>query len=200
MQYFNQLKHRRRSSQIMKPPNPVLTAEDEAFLQQVTSQPEKAPSSPEITDPQSPGHSAESSQQPARTDAPQDIPLPSSPVEAFGKELGDQERKAHEKTETAETTPESAKQDQSTASEKKKKRWSAMFWLKNTDTEKVSKVLRESRFNLRWRRVYRHPDAYDPYREKLRARQAQHDPKAQPLHRPQHRRAKEKKHRQRRKI
>lgn len=153
MQYFNQFKHRRRSSQIMKTPNPVLTAEDEAFMQRVTSQSEKAPSSPEITDPQTPGHSAESSQQPAQTEAPQDIPLPSSPVEAFGKELGDQERKAHEKSETTETTPESAKQEQSTTSEKKKKRWSAMFWRKNTDTEKVSKFLRESRFILRWRRV-----------------------------------------------
>lgn len=139
MQYFNQIKNRRRSSQIVKPPNPVLTDEDEAFLQRVTSEPEQGPISPSQGDAQASKSAEEGSQQPALNEGAQNIPLPASPEE-FGKELGEEERKAREKAELTEAKSELANPDQDKAAEKKKKRWSVMFWKKNADTGKVRNV------------------------------------------------------------
>lgn len=143
MEYFNQIKNRRRSSQIVKPSNPVLSAEEEAYLRQLTAQPENTvqPSAQKDTPTQATEGSAESSQQPALSESSQEaqnVPLPTSPVEEFGKELGEEERKAHEKPENigkSESKP--PKTEASAAPEKKKKRWSTMFWKKNTDSDKV---------------------------------------------------------------
>lgn len=147
MQYFNQIKNRRRSSQIVKPPDPVLTAEDEAFLQRVTSQPEDKPSSAGLSDTRAAESPAGSPQHPVVNEDAQDalnIPLPASPAEEFGKELGEVERKEHEKGDNTETSLEPAASAKTAAQEKnKKKRWSAMFWKKNADTGKV----RNSRVN-----------------------------------------------------
>lgn len=125
---------------MVTPPDPVLTADDEAFLQRVTSQPEQGPSSGH-TDVSTAAPQCENSEQPVLKESAQDIPLPASPAEKFGMELGEEERKAREKSETAETSPEPAKQESNMTSEKKKKRWSSMFWKKTGDTEKVSKSL-----------------------------------------------------------
>lgn len=135
MEYFNQIKNRRRSSQILKSPNPVLTDEDEAFLQRVTSQPEQA-ISPGQDDSQAPRALDESPQQPIQSEDAQEIPLPTSPEE-FGKELGEEGRKARESGELTEAKAEPAKSEQDKAAEKKKKRWIAMFWKKNEDNGKV---------------------------------------------------------------
>ncbi|KAJ5174612.1 uncharacterized protein N7482_000489 [Penicillium canariense] len=135
MQYFNQIKHRRRSSQILKPPNPVLTAEDEAFLQQVTSDPENRRKSTAQNEPLASEGPTESSQQPVLGDGALDIPLPASPAEEFGKELGEEERKARERRDDMKTESAPAKL-QDTPAPEKKKRWSTIFRKKNSDTDK----------------------------------------------------------------
>ncbi|GLI72884.1 hypothetical protein PoHVEF18_001068 [Penicillium ochrochloron] len=135
MQYFNQIKHRRRSSLIPNPPKPVLTAEDEAFLQKVTSDPEHRPDSAVQNETQKLGGLPDSSQKPVVDDGALDVPLPSSPVEEFGKELGEEERKAREQPEDNRTKSEPAKPED-TAVPEKKKRWSSMFWKKAADAKK----------------------------------------------------------------
>lgn len=137
MEYFNQLKNRRRSSQILQAPKPVLTDEDEAFLQRVTSQSENAPSPAG----EAPVAAAETSkdnigQSPVKENA-QDI-APTSPGEAFGKELGEQGRRASQKSEEplSAKEPERTKSQGPVAPEKKKKnRWST-FWKKGADSKK----------------------------------------------------------------
>ncbi|KAJ6115594.1 hypothetical protein N7523_006011 [Penicillium sp. IBT 18751x] len=142
MEYFNQIKNRRRSSQIMTPSNPVLNAEEEAYLRQLTAEPENAPEPSGqkelpagVTEP-----TVEASQASVLNETSQEaqsVPLPTSPLEELGRELGEEERKAHKKSENIEKTQsENAKPDSAAAPEKKKKRWSAMFWKKNTDPEK----------------------------------------------------------------
>ncbi|OJJ44314.1 hypothetical protein ASPZODRAFT_135124 [Penicilliopsis zonata CBS 506.65] len=92
MQYINRIASKRRSSHA-NVPTPVLTAEDEAFLQQLTSQSqpgataEPATQDPEVTTPRV-GKDA----QIALMDGAQDIPLPASPAEELGKELGEEGR------------------------------------------------------------------------------------------------------------
>jgi L-lactate utilization protein LutC len=142
MEYFNQIKNRRRSSQIMTPSNPVLNAEEEAYLQQLTAQSENAPeASVQNEIPTEATKTNELSQQSALNETSleaQSVPLPTSPLEELGKELGEEERKAHEKSENIEKTESQPTKTESTAiPEKKKKRWSTMFWRKNTDSEKV---------------------------------------------------------------
>ncbi|KAJ5684054.1 uncharacterized protein N7477_000399 [Penicillium maclennaniae] len=150
MEYFNQIKNRRRSSQIMTPSNPVLNAEEEAYLRQLTAEPDNAPEPPgqkelltEATEP-----TVEASQASLLNETSQEaqsVPLPTSSLEELGRELGEEERKAHEKSENIEKTQlENAKPDSAAAPEKKKKRWSAMFWKKNTDPEKTSSTGNDS--------------------------------------------------------
>lgn len=145
MEYFNQFKNRRRSSQILQSPapahDPVLTADDEAFLQRVTSQPENAPNSAGEASTAAVEAPQGSHQQSPVKEHAQDIP-PSSPVEQFGKELGEQERRASQKSESSPTKePERPKSQEAAAPEKKKKRWSAVFWKKNGDSKKVGLCL-----------------------------------------------------------
>lgn len=137
MQYFNQIKNRRRSSQTVTPPKPVLTPEDEAFLQKVTSVPEHRPSTAGQNESEGP---TESSQKADVEDVALDIPLPASPVEEFGKELGEEDRKAREQPENIRTKSEPTK-PQDAAVPEKKKRWSTMFWKKPTDTKKVCSIM-----------------------------------------------------------
>ncbi|KAJ5692877.1 hypothetical protein N7462_002300 [Penicillium macrosclerotiorum] len=139
MQYFNQIKNRRRSSQILKPPNPVLTAEDEAFLQQVTSQPEQRPPSDSQASLQNQGALAGSSQRPILEDGPQNVPLPASPAEEFGKKLGEEERKTRDQAENVRTQSEPT-QPQDAPGPEKKKRWSGMFWKKGPDLKKEKEI------------------------------------------------------------
>lgn len=140
MQYFNHIKNRRRSSQILNPPKPVLTPEDEAFLQQVTSDPEHRPGSAAQNETQTLEGLGESSHKPVVDDGALDVPLPSSPVEEFGKELGEEERKAREQPEHIRTKSEPAKSEDTPAREKKK-RWSTMLWKKATDAKKVISLI-----------------------------------------------------------
>lgn len=135
MQYLNQIKNLRRSSQMTSAPKPVLSPEDEAYLREVTAQPESVPIATQQNE-QIPAESpAGASLQPAISVQAENIPLPTSPGEDLAKELGEegrQVRKNSQPTLTRSDTPKSevAKPQQ------KKKRWSAMFWKKNT--EKVS--------------------------------------------------------------
>lgn len=137
MDYINQMKNRRRSSQILQAPKPVLTEEEEAYLRQVTA-PENG-SSTAVKTP-SPGCEVppESSQQPVLNEGAEEIPLPASPAEEFGKKLGEQGRRASQLSgSSANKESESLKPQELGAPEKKKKRWSTMFWKKNGDAKKV---------------------------------------------------------------
>lgn len=136
-QLFKQIRHQRRSSQVMKSPNPVLTDEDEAFLQRVTSQPEQEPLSPKRDDARATVSPDGGSQHRLNEDA-EDVPLPASPEE-FSKELGEEERKARE-AELTETKSKPPRPEHDKAAKKKKNRWSAMFWKKNADTGKVGNI------------------------------------------------------------
>ncbi|KAJ5760505.1 hypothetical protein N7520_007661 [Penicillium odoratum] len=134
MEYLNQMKNRRRSSQILQAPNPVLTDEEEAFLRQVTSETGSS-SAAKMSSPVSealPG----SSQQPVLNEDAEHIPLPSSPVEEFGKELGEQGRRASQISGGSTTKELESAKPESTAPEKKKRRWSTMFWKKDGDSKK----------------------------------------------------------------
>ncbi|KAJ5354754.1 hypothetical protein N7541_005798 [Penicillium brevicompactum] len=137
MQYLNLVKKSRPLSQMISAPKPVLTPEDEAYFREVTSHPESAAKregdSPEV---QTESFPEESSQATPSTPA-ENIPLPISPVEEFGKELGEegrQERRESQPTLTRSETPKS----ESSKAPQKKKRWSAMFWKKNTDKKSTT--------------------------------------------------------------
>lgn len=139
MQYLNQIKNRRRSSQILSPPKPVLTDEDEAFLRKVTSDPEHALKSAGQNETQGLEGLPEGpkgSQAPAVDESALDIPLPTSPVEEFGKELGEEGRKTREQPGDTRPKSEPTKAQDDSVLEKKK-RWSGMFWKKSSDTKKV---------------------------------------------------------------
>lgn len=133
-EYVSQIKNRRRSSQAMKDHNPVLTAEDEAFLQQVTAEPE---SSRSVADGEHPQLAAtEDPPQPLAVDeGAANIPLPASPADEFGKQLGEE---AREKSKDDTPKPEPASQSNVKAPEKKtkKNRWS-FFTRKSSDSNKV---------------------------------------------------------------
>ncbi|KAJ5818568.1 hypothetical protein N7474_004159 [Penicillium riverlandense] len=132
-EFIHQIKNRRRSSQAMKEQNPVLTAEDEAFLQQVTTQPESPRS---VADGENPQLAAtEAPPQPLVVDeGAANIPLPASPSDEFGKQLGEE---AREKSKDEGPTSEPASQSDVKAPEKKKKnRWSAIFSRKSSDSNK----------------------------------------------------------------
>lgn len=133
MQYLNQIKNLRRSSQMTSAPKPVLTAEDEAYLREVTAQPESVPITTEPNEQATAESPAGAPLQPAINEQAENIPLPISPGEELAKELGEegrQERKNSQATLTRSATPKS----EVSKPPQKKKRWSAIFWKK---TEKV---------------------------------------------------------------
>lgn len=134
MQYFNQMKDRRRS-QAVQQPKPVLTEDDEAFLRKVISQPDQNGEAPENKE-----HAQDSGvPQQSPTVESKDIPLPASPAEEFGKQLGEQGRRASQ-LQSPEQSPEPVKPQPTAAPEKKKKRWSTMLWGR-TDSKKVRTTL-----------------------------------------------------------
>lgn len=113
-------------------PKPVLTPEDEAFLREVTANPESVSTQTEQKDEAPTESPAGAPLQHATSEQAENIPLPTSPGEEFGKELGEesrQERKNSVPSLTRSETPQS----ESAKAPQKKKRWSAMFWKKNTD-------------------------------------------------------------------
>lgn len=78
MQYINQIRAKAQSTRApKKPPRPVLTKEDEAFLSRVTSHPEEGSAS---ASEQQEGQGGKDPQV-ALMDGAQDIPLPISPPE-----------------------------------------------------------------------------------------------------------------------
>lgn len=113
---------------------PVLTEEDEAFLQRVTSNPDNGgddvlPSSDVVTTPL--GRDA----QLALMDGAQDIPLPMSPSEEIDRELPEQ---------TANPRKDNEKEGKSSAAPaKKKKPW--RIWMKKGNGETQSKKVRIAR-------------------------------------------------------
>ncbi|CAG8029501.1 unnamed protein product [Penicillium olsonii] len=132
MQYINQIKNLRRSSQMVSSPKPVLTPEDEAYFRQVTSQTAPADNSAEENREIPTEIPTEESQQPTPSTPAENIPLPTSPVEEFGKELGEEGRQERRESQPDLTRSETPKSETSKAPQKKK-RWSTMFWKKNTD-------------------------------------------------------------------
>ena len=147
MDYFNQMKNRRRSSQILQAPKPILTEEEEAFLRQVTDQSNsqspaagEAPAEASVDNTGIPATKTEASTSFNSNGQAQDIPLPASPGEEFGKTLGEQGRR--ESQMSGLTTPakglEPVKSQSTAGPDKKKKRWSTMFWKKGADSKKVS--------------------------------------------------------------
>jgi hypothetical protein len=137
MEYINQMKNRRRSSQVLQAPKPVLTEEEEAYLRQVTS-PESG--SGTVAKASSPGSEVPpgSSEYPVLNEGAETIPLPASPAEEFGKELGEQGRRTSQLSGgSANKESELVKPQDSGVPEKKKRRWSTMFWKKNADSKKV---------------------------------------------------------------
>lgn len=116
----------------MRTPNPVLTSEDEAFLQQVTSQQENKPALMGTSD----ENASEQAEIQAHTKAAEishDAPPPASPAEEFGKEMGEE---ARENPDISKTKSEPPKPQDTKTSDKKKKRWTAMFWKKGSDSKK----------------------------------------------------------------
>jgi hypothetical protein len=146
MQYLNQIKNRRRSSQMVSAPKPVLTPEDEAYFREVTAHPEYIPLPADETD-QVPAESpAREYQPPVISEQAENIPLPTSPAEEFGKELGEESRQERKGSEPTLSKSETSKSETSKAPQKKK-RWSTMFWKKNTD--KVSQGFNHDDYTIR---------------------------------------------------
>jgi hypothetical protein len=133
MEYFNQIKNRRRSSQMISAPKPVLSPEDEAYLRGLTAEEETVPIPTEPKEQTPTKAPAEASQQATTSEDAVNVPLPTSPVEEFGKELGEEERRERKGSQPALTRSDTSKSE----APQKKKRWSAMFWKKNTE-KKVS--------------------------------------------------------------
>ncbi|KAJ5154969.1 uncharacterized protein N7500_010408 [Penicillium coprophilum] len=131
MQYLNQIKNLRRSSQMISAPKPVLTAEDEAYLREVTGKPEPA----EQNEQNQHGSPVGASLQPTISEQAENIPLPTSPGEELGKELGEEGRQERRSSQPTLGRSETSKSEVPKPSQKKK-RWSAMFWKKNTEKDK----------------------------------------------------------------
>ncbi|CAI7627564.1 unnamed protein product [Penicillium glandicola] len=143
MQYLNQIKKGRRFSQMISAPKPILTPEDEAYLREVTAQPESVPIPTEQNEQTTTESPAGTSLQPAISEQAENIPLPTSPGEELGKELGEEGRQERTNSQPTLTRSETPKSEVSKAAQKKK-RWSAMFWKKNTEKDKDANDTKES--------------------------------------------------------
>ena len=138
MQFFNQIKNRRRSSQMTSSHNPVLTPEDEAFLQKVTSDPEHR---------SGPAVEYESESQQALTEDPQapvageralEGTVPASPQEELGRNLGEEDKLDQKRKNEIQKEAEPVKPEEAAVADKKVNRWSTMFWKKAPASDKVS--------------------------------------------------------------
>ncbi|KAE8418800.1 hypothetical protein BDV36DRAFT_308366 [Aspergillus pseudocaelatus] len=135
---MQQIKHWRRPSQ-PKPHDPVLTSEDEAFLQNIVSEPTPTSEAPHPST--GAADDSRSPVSPIATDAPDTLLSPVSPLEEF-RELGEEARKAREKEEQR-SGPDPQRQSSKDGSssqteEKKKKTWSS--WLRRKTTVKKTEV------------------------------------------------------------
>ncbi|PWY80355.1 hypothetical protein BO94DRAFT_470942 [Aspergillus sclerotioniger CBS 115572] len=120
---MQQWKNWRRPS-LRQSHDPVLTAEDEAFLQEIMSDPaNQGPVSPstEVDNHLSPVS-------PVPTETLETSQSPVSPAEEFGRELGEEERKAREKTERSQSVSQDSKAE---ASSQKRGPWS---WIRRKST------------------------------------------------------------------
>ncbi|KAE8389823.1 hypothetical protein BDV23DRAFT_156563 [Aspergillus alliaceus] len=132
---MQQFKHWRRPSQ-RKSQDPVLTAEDEAFLRNIMTEPtNKAPNSYAGADDDS--HSPVS---PLAADAPNTLQSPVSPLEEF-RELGEEARKAREKEERSSDVAPQRQGSKGTSSfqaeKKKKSSWTS--WIRRKSTYEKDK-------------------------------------------------------------
>lgn len=121
---------------LSQPEEPVLTEEDEAFLQRVPSESTNGES---MVFPEQPAAHTDplvtapiKDAQVALMDGAQNIPLPASPVEEKSREIGMEERLASGQAGAG--TPV----DSSAAAAKKKNRWSWMGLKTRADDKKVS--------------------------------------------------------------
>ncbi|KMK60051.1 hypothetical protein Y699_01252 [Aspergillus fumigatus Z5] len=124
MQRFSYLQNLRRPSQADKPHDPVLTTEDEQFLQSVTAQPPEAEATLSLNGDENVRPSVDASSTEAFN-----IPLPTSPVEEF-KQLGEEERKASNAG-VVRTDSKLSHVESTSPSDKKKGLWS---WLRRRGT------------------------------------------------------------------
>ncbi|PYH87650.1 hypothetical protein BO71DRAFT_404493 [Aspergillus ellipticus CBS 707.79] len=137
MPQLNQLRHWRRPSQ-RQSHDPVLTAEDEAFLQEIMNDPanQELPASPTDVERQL------SPVSPVPMDGLETVQSPVSPVEDFGRELGEAERKAsREKAESPQRASPGAKAERSAS--QKKRSWS-WFRRKSTIEKKDKETIDEN--------------------------------------------------------
>ncbi|GFF41421.1 hypothetical protein IFM61606_07826 [Aspergillus udagawae] len=124
MQRFSYLQNWRRPSQADKPHDPVLTAEDEQFLQSVTAQPTEAEATLSLNG----DENVHPPVNPSSTEA-YNVPLPLSPVEEF-KELGEEERRVSNAG-VVRTDSKLSQVESTSPSDKKKGPW---YWLRRRGT------------------------------------------------------------------
>jgi hypothetical protein len=130
MQRFSYLQNWRRPSQADKPHDPVLTTEDEQFLQSVTAQPTEAEAALSLNGDENVRPPVDAS----NTEA-YNIPLPISPVEEF-KELGEEERRASNAG-VVRTDSNLSHVESTSPPDKKKGPW---YWLRRRGTSWKKKV------------------------------------------------------------
>ncbi|KAL4897285.1 hypothetical protein BDV59DRAFT_87302 [Aspergillus ambiguus] len=119
-----------RPSSRRKSQDPVLTPEDEAFLRNIMTE---QPANPSADNPLSPVSPAEP--------GPVNLQSPVSPVEEFGRELGEQERKARASKEQARAQPQSQPSNPEGSSQPEKK-WRPWDWIrKKSNHEKKENKL-----------------------------------------------------------
>jgi hypothetical protein len=114
-------------------PKPVLTPEDEAYLQKVTANPETVPLPADETDQIQTESPAGQPQHAVASEQAENVPLPTSPAEEFGKELGEEGREERKSSQPTLARSETPKSDTTKTAPPKKKKWTPMFWKKNTD-------------------------------------------------------------------
>ncbi|PTU21456.1 hypothetical protein P175DRAFT_0476587 [Aspergillus ochraceoroseus IBT 24754] len=148
MQQFNLFKAKSQKSR-RKSQDPVLTAEDEAFLRNVAV--DSSPAMEQISSPLPP-ETGDRAAEPATTlEATIETELPMSPAEEFGRELGEEARQMRSRAETEPLNSvqassvkieSSAPSSQPRQPEKKMKSWSWM-WRRNHE-KKDKEVVKET--------------------------------------------------------
>lgn len=134
--------------------DPILTAEDEAFLRQVMSQPggaEPDASTTAVSPKDGGGGGGSGDAVPAATSP---VPEDTQRIEEFGKSLGEQQRRAtselkeggdegkkEDKKEDKKEGEETKGEEEAAEGEKKKKRWSMNWPWKKGSKEKVGRCI-----------------------------------------------------------
>ncbi|KAJ5492919.1 hypothetical protein N7539_001665 [Penicillium diatomitis] len=144
MQYFNQIKDRRRPSQISSSHNPVLTPEDEAFLTKVTSDPETQPEPVPQNESRPLEGPAGDSGALVADNKPHEATSAAAPAEELGKQLGEAERLKEEQKIGVKKDTEPVKSNVAPTADKKKNRWSSMLWKKSAASKKPSSTANDA--------------------------------------------------------